>query len=1156
MSKQLFKTTTVATAVTCALMAATASAQLVANPTINQAFEASQQTKLEEIKEVRSDAYLVVLKQTTAADLIEQGTYSADAARATYAAIEQAQASLTNELMQLDAEAKVYGATKLLAPALIVAASDSTLAALKLNSSVERVLPLRDFELHVADVNNYINANVVNNDLGFTGKSQTVAVLDTGIDYTHEVFNPEAGTVEAYEAAQQDPRSVAWPQGQVKGGYDFIRNDADPIENDPRFPDSEWKDAPGAATSHGTSVSHSVTGIAPDVELFVYSVCGGGCPYTAQVKALEAAMDPNGDGDLSDRVDVINMSLGGEFGDTYTEDGTQYLIQRAVRLGTNVVISAGNDGDHPFRVGGPSTTPNALSVGAMTHPVTQVINQTETDLNGQEIIFGEARFGAQGPFAFSSEGKEFVYPETNQTGCESFADDVDFTDKVVLIDRGGCGFSVKALNAQEKGAAFVIIVNSAETGVINMAASPGAEAVTIRTIMLTKADGQIIKDSIAAGEEFTLNIEATEVNIAGNAVAGFSSRGPSMDGLLKPEITAPGSAIMVADTGTQTGLAPASGTSFSGPITAGAVALVRDARPELSAEEVKAILMNTADLNVLKESTVLNPETTLAPISLIGAGLVDVEKAINSPAVAMVYHPEFDTKQGALSFGFAELTEVTSFTKKVEVNNHSNEERIYELSMNARYDNDAETGALSWEYPSELKVPANSSVEFDVTVTIDPARLPEWMLENPQSASDLEPRANALTLAEFDGALVFNDLMAPGTNNLQLVYHVLPKAFVGGELDMIEMGTEKYVTFTNTGFEPLSINPEVLIGADNRTDKAFNVKAASANLYNVESCDSGLLMTATLQLSDNYSHLRQVGVEFMFDTDNNGVYDFGIGNYNDTGRSAEVPGRSRTAYGEVVNGDTNISIISGPAFHTTGGDSVTLSVCTDKLGLTDETLAQPFTVAAVTGYPSYSYGVYSETDRLVGTVDFGKGKAALINASGERVNELAPGQSAYVLANSQFAIGNGINQIVATAGQDVIDEVIESRNNNAPVIEERQTFYTDENVELGTVIGKLAHHDEDGDIVDIMISGTNLVDVHANGEIVVTGEIDYEYDRDFRFTATAVDAKGNYSNPVEVEIRVNNVKGGDDNDDAFSGSLAWLALLAAPFAALRRRKQK
>ena len=1151
MSKYSFKATAVATAVTGALMAASASAQFATNTSLNQAFESSQKSKLEEIKEVRSDAYLVVLKQTTAADLIEQGNYSVDAARATYAAIEQAQANLTNDLLQLDADAKVYGATKLLAPALIVAANDATLAALKLNSNVERVLPLRDFELHVADVNDYIKAAPVNAN-GNTAAGQKVAVLDTGIDYTHKVFGGE-GTVEAYEAAQADPASVAWPQGQVQGGYDYIRNDADPIENDPNFSE-------GNATSHGTSVSHSVTGIAPDVELFVYSVCGGGCPYAAQINALEAAMDPNGDGDLSDRVDVINMSLGGEFGDTYTEDGTQYLIQRAVRLGTNVVISAGNDGDHPFRIGGPSTTPNALSVGAMTHPTLEQGVASGT-LAGEDVVVQPASFGPQGVVEMSIVLGDVVYPEEAaiQNGCDVGDDkanpyaSLDFTGKTVLIDRGACAFTEKVLNAQEQGAEFVIIANNNDDGTpAPMGGS--SDAVTIRSISVNFATGTAIKDGIKAVSQDTLDFKVELFNVAG-AVAGFSSRGPSMDGLLKPEITAPGTSIMVAATGTQDKLAPATGTSFSGPITAGAVALVREARPELSAHEVKAILMNTADLNVTVDPLTLNPDSPLAPISLIGAGLVDVEKAIASPAVAMVHHPEFNTKQAALSFGFDVLEEVTSYTKKVEVNNHSDEERIYELSLNARYANDAETGALSWEFPSEVKVPANGSVEFDVTVTIDPALLPKWMLENPQSADDLVPRADALTMAEFDGALVFNDLMAPGTNNLQLVYHVLPKAFVGGELGMVEMGTEKYVTFTNTGFEPLSINPEVLIGTDDRTDKAFNVKAVSANLYNVESCESGLLMTATMQLSDNYSHLRQVGVEFMFDTDNNGVYDFGIGNYNDTGRSAAVPGRSRTAYGEVVDGDTNISIISGPAFHTTGGDSVTLSVCTDKLGLTDETLAQPFTVAAVTGYPSYSYGVYSETDRLVGTVDFTQ-RGVLVNASGERVNELASGQSAYVLANSQFAIGNGLNQIVATVGQDVIDEVIESRDNNAPVIEERQTFYTDENVELGTVIGKLAHHDEDGDIVDIMISGTNLVDVHANGEIVVTGEIDYEYDRDFRFTATAVDAKGNYSNPVEVEIRVNNVKGGDDNDDSGAGSLAWLALLAAPFAALRRRKQK
>jgi subtilisin family serine protease len=622
MSKYSFKATAVASAVTGALMATSAVAtELNTDAALSSAFQASQKSKLEQVAEKRSDAVLVVLKQTTAADLIAQGNNDVDAAHATYAVIEQAQADLSKEIFSLQSDAKVYGSTKILAPTLIVSASDATLKALKLNPNVARILPLRDFDLHVADVNDYIKAAPVN-ESGNTAAGQKVAVLDTGIDYTHKIFGGE-GTVEAYEAAQADPASVSWPQGQVVGGFDYIRNDADPIENDQDFPGSD-----DGYTSHGTSVSHSVTGIAPDVELLVYSVCGGGCPFAAQMNALEASMDPNGDGDLSDRADVINMSLGGEFGDTYTEDGTQYLIQRAVRLGTNMVISAGNDGDHPFRIGGPSTTPNALSVGAMTHPTLEQSVASGT-LAGEDVVVQPASFGPQGTVEMSIVLGDVVYPDdtTIQNGCNGADDagnptnpyaDLDFTDKTVLIDRGACAFTEKVLNAQAQGAAFVIIANNNDDGTpAPMGGS--SDAVTIRSIGVNFATGTAIKDAIKAVSKDTLDFKVEMFNVAG-AVAGFSSRGPSMDGLLKPEITAPGRSIMVAATGTQDQLAPASGTSFSGPITAGAVALVREARPELSVHEVKAILMNTADLNVTVDPTTLNPDSPLAPISLIGAG--------------------------------------------------------------------------------------------------------------------------------------------------------------------------------------------------------------------------------------------------------------------------------------------------------------------------------------------------------------------------------------------------------------------------------------------------------------------------------------------------------------------------------------------------------
>ena len=489
-------------------------------------------------------AHMIVLRATTSVDAYVAGTYQQSNNREITANIEQLQDTMTLELNSLDFDAKIIGKTKILAPTLIVQASAEALAKIAKDSRVAKVLPMFDSELHVAASSDYINAKPLIVDGIASGKGQRVAVLDTGIDYTHQAFGG-AGTVEAYLAAQADPTTVAWPQGVVKGGYDFINEDADPIENDPAN-----SPATGAPTNHGTSSSNSVNGIAPDVELYVYSVCGGGCPSAAQAAALEAAMDPNGDGDISDRVDVMNMSLGGEFGDTYTGGGTQYLIQRAVELGVNMVISAGNDGDNPFRIGGPSTTPNALSVGAMTHPTTEIGVATGT-IAGVEGDIQPSSFGPQEAYTITGADIELVYPDANQNGCVAFAADVDFTGKAVLIDRGACAFTDKVLNAQINGAEFVMIANNTDDG--TPAPMGGFDAaVTIKNVGINFAAGAALKAQLAAGGPATFDI-SIDIKTTSGAVATFSSRGPSMDGLLKPEITAPGTSIDVAAAGTQTG---------------------------------------------------------------------------------------------------------------------------------------------------------------------------------------------------------------------------------------------------------------------------------------------------------------------------------------------------------------------------------------------------------------------------------------------------------------------------------------------------------------------------------------------------------------------------------------------------------------------------
>lgn len=1398
MSNQFIKATAVASAVSGVLFAANASAidtkalleerhRMIAN---SVEFKAEQQDEVA--------AYMVVLKAESASDLLEQGRYSVAAAQQAAISIEEVQAQVLSSLSSFDPGAKVIAKTKILAATLIVDADEVALESLQNHPLVDRILPVLDNELQVADVNEYISADVVNNEKGFTGSSQSVAVLDTGIDYTHKILGGE-GTLDAYIAAAEDQSSVTWPQGQVVGGYDAFRGDEDPIENDPRF---DATTGTPNATNHGTNVAHSVTGIAPGVELYAYTVCGDrtqNCSGAAQILALEKAMDPNGDGNINDRVDVINMSLGGDYGSTHTQSGTQYLIHKAVKLGTNLVISAGNDADHPFIVGGPSTTPNALSVGAMTHPVEQIVTtKSEASLNGSAVAFGTASFGESGSFNFSSEGKEFIYPDANQEACVEFAEGTDFTGKVVLIDRGNCGFSDKVLNAQKAGASFVIIVNNqANDGAFGMAASPGSEAVTIRSFMLSLEDGQIIKDAIANGRSFDLKAEIVETNIAGNAVAGFSSRGPSMDGLLKPEITAPGSAIVLAKPGSVENDAAAigtstmknSGTSFSGPIVAGAVALVRDARPYMNAEEVKAVLMNTADLNVYEEALALNEDAKLAPISRIGAGLVDVNKAIESPVAAWVNHADFDTNQAALSFGLLQVTEASTYTKSVQVKNFSSEAKTYSLRAEARYADDSETGAFSWDLPEEITVPAGQTISFDASLNIDPAKLNEWTFKSTtmrrmfdESAEDFaarrdaeyQQRRDALTAVEYDGAIVFNDLSSSEDHDLHLVFHAMPKAIESLEMKYEFVEGEKQLVVYNNGTKDLELNADNLIASEDPNHSLeMDIISTSMNVYGgIDSCpDGGRVITATMQLRDPVQNLRQGDFGFHFDINNDGMDDWVFYNFTDSNsRGTGVTGSMRGVSG-AVNPDGSISWrYYVDIHHEVGSDTVTYSSCDFFVGFGDQTVdvngtptvvspvGQNIRVTATVGPDNGYYlgGPLLTTDTLAGTVTYQSSRVSMEDMEGEDVSKIAAGGKVTIQSDSPFVLSRtDLQKAVAVVDQTVLDEqskvivpvidamsfdvsedaengtvigqlslveqegalelseyfvrsqsneginitkegeivvangafldydqgitevelkvvaidvagnvseetaiyiniqnavdtvaeqtpmiaaeqmfevnenaamdtvvgqlsvmdqdgnlesfevsgsdvfaieadgsivvkgevdfdqaaevmlaviavdadgnksestnvkivIIEDESENVPTIEAFQKFSVQENVSVGYKVGQLQFTDSDNDVVRFEVSGTGLLEVNAEGSILTTSALDYEYDRKITFTVTAIDARGNHSDAETVEVRVNKVEPVDVSTGS-SGSLAWLALLAAPFAALRRRKQK
>ncbi|HMO39062.1 MAG TPA: T9SS type A sorting domain-containing protein [Saprospiraceae bacterium] len=100
----------------------------------------------------------------------------------------------------------------------------------------------------------------------------------------------------------------------------------------------------------------------------------------------------------------------------------------------------------------------------------------------------------------------------------------DLTGKIAVIDRGTCGFSIKVLNAQQRGAIAVIIVNNtaAAPAVFTMAGTPpSSEMVTIPSFMISLASGNTIKAQIANGVNVRLVLndaftDAGETVIWGN----------------------------------------------------------------------------------------------------------------------------------------------------------------------------------------------------------------------------------------------------------------------------------------------------------------------------------------------------------------------------------------------------------------------------------------------------------------------------------------------------------------------------------------------------------------------------------------------------------------------------------------------------------------
>lgn len=513
------------------------------------------------------------------------------------------------------------------------------------------------------------------------GEGIVIGDIDSGINYTSPSF-AGTGPLDGYQhvnplgagnylgLCKTGGADVGHCNDKLIGLYDFVYSYCSGSGNPCGAPGT-WTDEPSATDSNGhgshtastaagnhtdvtlTGGNFTISGVAPHASIVAYDACYtvvggtsdglGRCPSTSTTAAANQAV---ADG----IVDILTYSIGG--GTSPWTDATSMAFLGAQNAGIFVVAAAGNDGPtastvshvepwvataaastddqvfgYTFNLNAPGTPPgNTVGLpvrpGANPQPTGDLVNLPITQSPGFANGNNDGCTAFANPHTF----------DRDITASERiFADGFEGTTPAPIYQKGiavlhldannsGCGSVTRRSNALNAGAAGVIFVDNAY---INLGASGTSYSMIFAD--WNNVYAQIVSDPANATASVVLPLKGY-LTAQGDVIADFSSRGPAAgiggQAIVKPEIAAPGVAILAAYMGDPGAVAIEDGTSMATPHIAGSAALLRALHPTWSPTQIRSAMMLTA-----KTAGVVNQNGSPAAIWDRGSGRIDLPNA-------------------------------------------------------------------------------------------------------------------------------------------------------------------------------------------------------------------------------------------------------------------------------------------------------------------------------------------------------------------------------------------------------------------------------------------------------------------------------------------------------------------------------------------------